>query len=177
MQVKQWITNPAVNTTNPFTQEAATPPVPTALQTSPFGQFGAFRIAFQALPGTVFCLKGTGGETEIVMGPTGIYELGFSRALIRDFCVKSVIGDSNTAVMILDALIATTNDETINTYDQALLAENYDISETSINLMSQERDEDYVFWNLPDDDAEPPSGDDQDQDPTHQDGTWIVGRG
>lgn len=174
MQVKQWITNPAVNVVLNADTQPATQPVPTALGGNPFGQFGAFRIALQALPGTLFCVKGTGSEMNIVMGPTGIYELGFSRALIKDFCIKETVGDTKSAIILLDALIATTNDESANPYNQALLAENYDTSESTIRLWGENGECACCTWDIAEESSEPPAEDDQDHDPEHEDGTWIV---
>ena len=68
---------------------------------------GAYRIAFQALPGTIFRYSGenTGSENEdnhLIMGPTGIYEIGFSEPLISEFEVITVIEENS--IMILDVL-------------------------------------------------------------------------
>lgn len=97
MQVKQYTylgsSNNRQNTLNPG-------------QTIEFTK-GAYRIAFQALPGTIFRYSGenTGSENEdnhLIMGPTGIYEIGFSEPLISEFEVITVIEENS--VMILDVL-------------------------------------------------------------------------
>lgn len=70
----------------------------------------AFRIAFQALPGTKFQILSENSVAQVIdenqptitMGPTGIYELGFTNAIIRGFRVTEQV--DNTMPMILDVL-------------------------------------------------------------------------
>lgn len=84
-----------------------------------FGSNGAYRIAFQALPGTLFTLKeGADGsqynyvnsndKSIICMGPTGIYELGFTEAIISQFLVIKMVDENSP--MILDVLVGEASD-------------------------------------------------------------------
>lgn len=100
----------------------------------------AYRIAFQALPGTLFTLKAGAQPTQynyinpndksvICMGPTGIYELGYTEALIPQFLVLRTV--DNESPMILDALVYeasdTYNTSYITNYLNSLLSEeNYE---------------------------------------------------
>lgn len=89
---------------------------------------GAYRIAFQALPGTLFTLaKADPAEyhyidpkdpTVITMGPTGIYELGFITADIPQFMVLRTV--DKDAPMILDVILPDTTDTSNST-----MVENY----------------------------------------------------
>lgn len=78
----------------------------------------AYRIAFQALPGTKFRIAGQSEENAVgsnlidtrldsdeilVMGHTGIYELGFARPLISSFIVEEIVDDKS--IMLFDALV------------------------------------------------------------------------
>lgn len=100
----------------------------------------AYRIAFQALPGTLFTLEAgalpdqynhitPNDKSVICMGPTGIYELGFTKALIPQFLVLRTV-DSKSP-MILDVLVYeasdTYNTSYITNYLNSLLSEeNYE---------------------------------------------------
>lgn len=100
----------------------------------------AYRIAFQALPGTLFTLKAgalpdqynhitSNDKSVICMGPTGIYELGYTEALIPQFLVLRTV-DSRSP-MILDVLVHeasdTYNTSYITNYLNSLLSEeNYE---------------------------------------------------
>ena len=100
----------------------------------------AYRIAFQALPGTLFTLKAgaqpnqynyinPNDKSVICMGPTGIYELGYTEALIPQFLVLRAV-DSKSP-MILDVLVHeasdTYNTSYITNYLNSLLSEeNYE---------------------------------------------------
>lgn len=100
----------------------------------------AYRIAFQALPGTLFTLKADAQPAQynyidpndksvICMGPTGIYELGYTEALIPQFLVLRTV-DSESP-MILDVLVReasdTYNTSYITNYLNSLLSEeNYE---------------------------------------------------
>ena len=113
MEIKQWINEQIPSSKSALFEE----------------HDGAYRIGFQALPGTKFCICGEGNsESEIIMGPTGIYELGFVAPIIKDFYVKEKI-DSPHSVLILDAILSTSSDEDITNYDIALITENYDSQE------------------------------------------------
>lgn len=78
----------------------------------------AYRIAFQALPGTKFRIAEQSEENAVgsnlidtrldsdeilVMGHTGIYELGFARPLISSFIVEEIVDDKS--IMLFDALV------------------------------------------------------------------------
>lgn len=115
MEIKQWINN---------------------IHSGLFEGSKAYRIGFQALPGTKFTITGTNSDTpsEITMGPTGIYEIGFSTPLIEDFNVTEPI-DSPHSIMILDAILANETDENLNEYDAAFIAQNYDTQESSQTII------------------------------------------
>lgn len=114
---------------------------------------GAFRIAFQALPGTKFALNSSAGETGTVieMGPTGIYELGFSRAIIDNFTLISSPDDQS--LMMLDILLADGEDpmddypEEIGTGDLDLIADSYDKDEGAV-ILNPDVDNYNLFWNV-----------------------------
>ena len=78
----------------------------------------AYRIAFQALPGTTFEILGENEENSLgeqsidsrldssgtlIMGHTGIYELGFSRPIITSFKIISTVDEKS--IMLFDALV------------------------------------------------------------------------
>lgn len=100
----------------------------------------AYRIAFQALPGTLFTLKAgaqpaqynyidPNDKSVICMGSTGIYELGYTEALIPQFLVLRTVDDKSP--MILDVLVReasdTYNTSYITNYLNSLLSEeNYE---------------------------------------------------
>lgn len=109
MEIKQWVNN---------------------IHSGLFEGRKAYRIGFQALPGTKFTITGTNNDTpsEIIMGPTGIYEIGFATPLIEDFNVTEPI-DSPHSIMILDAILASDTDENLNEYDAAFIAYNYNTQE------------------------------------------------
>ena len=99
---------------------------------------GAYRIAFQALPGTEFEIEGNSegvtidqlnqnlqGNKTLIMGHTGIYELGFSVPIIKSFKITKTV-DTNT-IMILDVLV--NGDEAISSQRNALTAQDFDYLE------------------------------------------------
>lgn len=98
-----------------------------------FAQNYAYRIAFQALPGTLFTLKAgatsdsiyPNDKSIITMGPTGIYEIGYTQPLIPQFLVLKII-DKNSP-MILDVLQSESVDRenitTVTNYLSNLLEE------------------------------------------------------
>lgn len=125
MLVKQWIKDPASGV-NTLSSEIS------------FGDYGAFRIGFQALPGTTFKINGKGAQNDtsldITMGPTGIYELGFVQPLIKSFSVVSEV--ETNSVMILDALVAeaTESESSQDEIDRAISTGGYS------HLLSTEED-------------------------------------
>ena len=100
---------------------------------------GAYRIAFQALPGTQFKIIGDDdaildmdvinpsliGETGLIMGHTGIYELGFATPIIKGFMIYNIIDDKS--IMILDALVRGTG--ATQSQSRALTAQDFDYYE------------------------------------------------
>lgn len=123
---------------------------------------GAYRIAFQALPGTKFIYSGENygnnnansqeqedtqeesneqqedtqeesneeqGDT-LIMGPTGIYEIGFQEPLIYSFKVCSMVDPQS--IMILDVLASEGSNSTeniisnVNVLDSLFEEQNYE---------------------------------------------------
>lgn len=102
----------------------------------------AYRVAFQALPGTQFRISGQSEENVmgnnlidtrldsnevLVMGHTGIYELGFSQALISNFTVEKIVDDKS--IMLFDALVQ--GESADYGQDRAITAQEFEYYENS----------------------------------------------